>query len=193
MINSKYDIINISNKFILNNFSLNSLKKLVKGEWMYIINVSDEVFELIKEKIINKKIYKLMIDNINDCISKGSNVIISSPKCNIKLNVVDIEYEENKKTLSLAILNLEIKNKKILVDTNIIIARESWKGVDETVLKTFELMDKLNNIKFVSNYSIKELEKYNSKHDKNLLPDLLKKVKGSYKILDNQFDESIFF
>lgn len=82
-----------------------------------------------------------------------------------------------------------IKNSDVLLDTNIVIHRESNNNVSYEVLKLFKLLDELKINKIVDNSILKELEKYG---DESAKKTMAMKINAYEKIPSIEVNDSNF-
>lgn len=88
---------------------------------------------------------------------------------------------------------MNIKNSKILFDTNIILYRESHNNVSIDVINLFKFLEKLNCTKIIHELTIKEIGKYK---DEKIKQNILSKL-NAYNVInfekkkDDFFDETL--
>jgi len=89
----------------------------------------------------------------------------------------------------ISLTRTKIRNARVLLDTNIIIHRESFKNVSFEVAKGFNWLDKLKDTKIVHPDSILEIEKYN---DANIKKGILIKLDSYEKLLPHHINDDFF-
>ncbi len=83
----------------------------------------------------------------------------------------------------------KINNSLFLLDTNIIVQRESGNNVSSEVVLTYKMIDKIKGIKYIHPKTIDELSQY---QDKNIKESMLIKIKA-YNVLTPQVGYDNYF
>ncbi len=117
-----------------------------------------------------KNDFKSLYDNFEDCLNDCKKIYSKNDVDKYGIVVWEIEARE-----------LKLSNSSILLDTNIIIQRESHNNTSFVVNKLFNWIEKCNNSKYISEETKKELSLYKDEHLKN---QILIKL-NSYKLLHN--------
>lgn len=91
--------------------------------------------------------------------------------------------------LEISPLKVELRNAKMLLDTNIVVHRESSNNIAYEVIQLYKLLDELNSTKIVHKCIVDEISKYK---DKNVRANMLSKL-GAYVFVDsNDTEDSVF-
>lgn len=149
--------------------------------------------DFIKVKVLNKQVYNSWEDALVECWDQDFKELYPSIEDALKVcykfySKVDVD-KYGIVVYTITPFVLELKNSSVLLDTNIIIKRESVNNNSFEISKLFNLMDKLGIQKYVHPKTIYELEKYRNEDIKKMM---LIKIK-SYDVLASSTHKDEFF
>ena len=153
--------------------------KISSKKWNEIKESKCKYFSMHKNNDLFKSLY---CDDIIIFLSDSNNDDY------LKTKITSIEKEEI--TFKIIDKNVNFKNAKFLLDTNIIIQRESYNNCSADIINFFKIIDKLNGKKYYHPMTISELNKYENLQIKN---NILKKLNAYEKLTKTNQVPNEFF